>query len=94
MQTTSLLDTSLKTVADTIAGSPVMSLCILVFAGFGVIVLIQHFRAVPRFDPRLHMERAPIEQQSQRPLPSADAFADWATSRERQPERRGLPWQA
>lgn len=93
MQPTNILDVSVKTVMDTIAGSPIMSFCLLLFAGFGVMVLLQHFRQPLRLDPTLHMERPPVEHQPQRALPSADAFADWATSRERQPERRGIPWQ-
>jgi hypothetical protein len=93
MQTTNLLDTSIQTMVGTLMASPIMAFCLLLFAGFGVVVLIQHFRAGPRFDPRLHMERPPIDHQPQRPLPAADAFADWATGRERQPERRGIPWQ-
>ena len=93
MQPINLLDASVKTVMETIAGSPIMSLCLLLFAGFGVLVLVHHFRQQPRLDPTLHMERPPIEHQPQRPLPSAEAFADWATGRERQPEHRGIPWQ-
>lgn len=93
MQPTNILDVSIRTVMDTITGSPIMSLCLLLFAGFGFVVLLQHFRQPPRFDPLMHMERPPIEHQPQRPLPPPEAFADWATGRERQPEHRGIPWQ-
>ena len=92
MQPINILDVSVRTMMDTIAASPIMSFCLLLFAGFGVMVLVHHFRQPPRFDPTMHMERPPIEHQPQRALPSADAFADWATGRERQPEHRGIPW--
>lgn len=87
-----ILDVSVQTVVATIGASPIMSLFLLVFAGFGVAVLIHHYRQPPRFDPLRHMERPPIEHQPERPMPSADAFADWATNPERQPQHRGIPW--
>jgi hypothetical protein len=93
MQPINIFDVSIRTVMDTIALSPIMSIFFLLFAGFGVMVIIHHFRRPPRFDPMLHMERPPIDHRPERPLPSADAFADWATGKERQPEHRGIPWQ-
>lgn len=93
MQPISLIDVSLKTVMETIAGSPIMSIFLLLLAGFGVVVIIHHFRQPARFDALRHMERPPIDHQPAPSLPSADAFADWSTGRERQPEHRGIPWQ-
>lgn len=93
MQPINLIDISIKTVMETIAGSPILSVVLLLFAGFGVLVIIHHFHAPPRFDPLRHMERPPIDQQPQRPLPPADDFADWATGRQREQQHRGIPWE-
>ena len=93
MQQISAPEAIVQAMVQTIGNSPILSLFLLLLAVLGFCAFAQHLNR-PRFDPRLYMARPPIDHQPQRPLPSADEFANWATGnqREKQPAHRGIPW--